>query len=235
MPLRPTLLVLLASPLLADSRAVELGPNSWLARHRALLDRARSLQQPIVANSDQTEPVTWPRLLRELRETQEARLVVPASALSLLLATTELISPRLRGQCFDAVLQPGASFALIRPQLRTLAVLALAGWALSIASSILFARARWTSAMAARVRLMASVLEQEPEFFDAQPPGEVSSAATFQPPRLFRRRAAGAYSNPSPLSSTRGYSPSRSVSRRSPTEAPRRRSARCSRLAAPLL
>ena len=49
---------------------------------------------------------SWQRLLSELRETQQARLVVPASALSLVLCASELLAPRLRGRAFDAVRMP---------------------------------------------------------------------------------------------------------------------------------
>ena len=69
-------------------------------------------------------------------------------------------------------------------QLRALALLALFGWALNIASSILFARARWGAAMSARVRLFDSLLAQEPAFFDPQTPGELSSRLLTEPERL---------------------------------------------------
>lgn len=110
--------------------------------------------------------------------------VVPASALSLGLTATELLAPRLRGQCFDVALLPGASLSAMAPKLRALALLALAGWLLNIISSILFARARWSSAMANRVRLMNSLLAQEPAFYDSQPPGELSSRLLTEPERL---------------------------------------------------
>ena len=48
----------------------------------------------------------------------QARLVVPASALSLVLCASELLAPRLRGRAFDAVLAPGASLAVLQPHLR---------------------------------------------------------------------------------------------------------------------
>jgi ABC-type multidrug transport system fused ATPase/permease subunit len=101
--------------------------------------------------------------------------------LSLLLSGTELLAPRLRGKCFDAVLVPGASFTVVKPQLYALAALAVLEWAIHIVSSILFARAKWTAAMAARVRLMGAVLEQEPAFYDGQVWPE--SHANIAPPR----------------------------------------------------
>ena len=185
----PRLLALV--PLLAESHAGCDRGAGWLAQQRIMLERARSLQPTPVATKDRGTAakndgavVPWPRLLRELRTAQQLRLVLPASSLSLALTATELLAPKLRGACFDAVLQPGATFTLIRPKLTLLALLALIAWLLNISSSILFAQARWTTAMAARVRLMASVLEQEPAFFDAQPPGELNSRLLSEPERL---------------------------------------------------
>jgi ATP-binding cassette subfamily B protein len=182
----PRLLALV--PLMAESHAIEFHGAGWLAQQRIMLERARSLQPTPVATSSTAAKndgvVPWPRLLRELRTAQQLSLVLPASSLSLALTATELLAPKLRGACFDAVLQPGATFELIRPKLTLLALLALIAWLLNISSSILFAQARWTTAMAARVRLMASVLEQEPAFFDAQPPGELNSRLLSEPERL---------------------------------------------------
>ena len=184
------LLVVASAPFLvcvADSHVLPAsnhGPWRWLRQHNDIMERARALQQPGNAAAPKVEPVSWPRLMQELRVTQKLSLVVPASALSLLLTATDLIAPRLRGKLFDAVLLPGASMAQLWPRLRVLALLALAGWLASIVSSILFARARWTAAMAARVRLMDAVLEQEPAFFDVQQPGELNSRLLSEPERL---------------------------------------------------
>ena len=104
-------------------------PRRWghlvrerLTEHSALLERARQLQvEEESAEEEATDGgagPSWRRLLLELRETQQARLVVPASALSLVLCASELLAPRLRGRAFDAVLAPGASLAVLQPHLR---------------------------------------------------------------------------------------------------------------------
>jgi hypothetical protein len=110
----PRLLALV--PLMAESHAIEFHGAGWLAQQRILLERARSLQPTPVATKDRGTAanndgvVPWPRLLRELRTAQQLSLVLPASSLSLALTATELLAPKLRGACFDAVLQPGATF-----------------------------------------------------------------------------------------------------------------------------
>ena len=85
---------------------------------------------------------------------------------------------------FDAALAPSASLGALLPLLKRLAALALAQWALEITVGFLFARARWRQECAARVRLMAAVLRQEPAFFDAQAPGELASRLLSEPQRL---------------------------------------------------
>ena len=192
-------LVLTCHALAADTASLPTaptGPRAWLRQHRGLLEQAAKLQQqqpagaaeqqqPAGAAEQQSQPlVTWRRLWQELMDTQQFKYVAPASALSLGLTASELIAPRLRGQLFDAALLPGATLAAMVPNLQTLALLALAGWVLNILSSILFARARWSSAMANRVRLMDSLLAQEPAFFDGQAPGELSSRLLTEPERL---------------------------------------------------
>lgn len=182
---------------LALTHALALPGKPWLssrfAAHRELLESARQLQRErsaaggLEAPSDAEPPaaaVEWPRLWRELRATQQARSVVPASLLSLLLTASELLAPRLRGQLFDQALVPGATLAAMAPRLRLLALLALLGWLLNIAASTLFASARWSASMAGRVRLMDAVLSQEPQFFDGQQPGELNSRLLSEPERL---------------------------------------------------
>ena len=88
------------------------------------------------------------------------------------------------GRLFDAALAPTASLGALLPLLKRLAALALAQWALEITVGFLFARARWRQECAARVRLMAAVLRQEPAFFDAQAPGELASRLLSEPQRL---------------------------------------------------
>lgn len=134
--------------------------------------------------TDISPPPTWSRLFHELRQTQQLAWSAPASVLSLGLAASELLVPRLRGKLFDAAIQPTASFPAMWPTLRVLALLAVLGWALNIASSILFARARWGAAMSGRERLFTSLLDQEPAFFDRQTPGELSSRLLTEPERL---------------------------------------------------
>ena len=119
--------------------------------------------------------VTWSDS-RELQETQQFKYVAPASVLSLGLTASELIAPRLRDSFSVLCWSLSAAFSLIC-RLWALALLALAGWCLNIVSSILFARARWSSAMANRVRLMGSLLAPEPAFFGDQAPGELVAAA----------------------------------------------------------
>ncbi len=195
----PTLLLLAT---LICGRAVCDGlalpqPSRWLGslrerlnEHSALLDRARRLEAEQQAGAaEPTEGagqpgVTWKRLLSELRETQQARLVVPASALSLVLCSSELVAPRLRGRVFDAVIAPGASLSVLMPHLRALALLALGGWLANIVAAVLFASARWNASMAGRVKLMDAVLAQEPGFFDDQPPGELAARLLSEPERL---------------------------------------------------
>ena len=192
--------LLACAALLAESHALPPlrpfdGVRSWYHSHRALLQTARQLQSTGSSTGgeggDTPTPagtaapvVSWQRLWRELSATQQARYVAPASALSLLLTASELIAPRVRGELFDMVVVPGATMAAMWPRLRLLALLALLGWALEISSAILFARARWEAAMAARVRLMDAVLRQEPGFFDAAVPGELSSRLLSEPERL---------------------------------------------------
>ena len=178
------MLLVFATGLAADTGL--RGPRNWL-KIGPLLDRARSLQEQggDHANADgDIQPVTWKRLWRELRTTQELSYVAPASILSLGLTASELLVPRLRGQCFDAVLLPDATLAALLPKLRILALLAFTGWFLNILSSILFARARWSAAMNNRVRLMGSLLRQEPAFYDRQAPGELASRLLTEPERL---------------------------------------------------
>ena len=183
---RLLLLVLLVGPVLCDGLAL-LRPGRLLRDHAALLDRARSLDG---ADGDSGGGdsggggVTWRRLWHEVRETQQARLVVPASVLSLCLCASELAAPRVRGQVFDAVLEPGARLGTLSPHLRALALLALGGWLANIVSSVLFASARWQASMTGRVKLMDAVLAQEPGFFDGQPPGELASRLITEPDRL---------------------------------------------------
>ena len=138
------------------------------------------------AAPDAPARVSWPRLLEELRSAARPASVVPASVLSLVLTASSLLAPRLRGQCFDAVLLPGVTMAALWPRLRVLAALALASWLLNIASATLFAKARWDSTMSARVRLMDAVLRQECAFFDATPPSELASRLITEPERLER-------------------------------------------------
>ena len=170
-------------------------PRRWshlvrdrFTEHSAMLERARQLQAEEVSAEEASAAggggPSWHRLLSELRETQQARLVVPASALSLVLCASELLAPRLRGRAFDAVLAPGASLAVLQPHLRGLALLALGGWLANIVAAVLFASARWSASMAGRVKLMDAVLAQEPGFFDAQPPGELASRLLSEPERL---------------------------------------------------
>jgi ABC-type multidrug transport system fused ATPase/permease subunit len=128
--------------------------------------------------------VTWTNLWGELRRSQQLDCVVPACALSLLLSASELVSPLIRGQLFDAVLQPGTTFGMLWPRLRLLAAVALFGWITSIAVGVLFARARWQFCMSTRVRLMDAMLRQEPAFYDAQAPGELASRLNTEPERL---------------------------------------------------
>jgi ATP-binding cassette subfamily B protein len=187
---------------LADTLAIP-SPLKAIRQHYALLEEAKALQrQPLdpmagvdAAECTRTEPkssveaqppppVTWQRLWRELRTTQQVGLVVPASALSLVLTASELAVPRLRGQLFDAALLPGATLRAMVPRLTTLALLALSSWVIHIVSATLFARARWSAAMAGRVRLMDALLSQEPSFFDAQKPGELNSRLLSEPERL---------------------------------------------------
>ena len=177
------LLISRASALtLRPSNLVNLNLSSVWTSHSELIQRARSL------SADREEPaavcVSWRRLWRELRTTQQLSYVGPASACSLLLTASGLLEPRLRGQLFDAVLQPGATAAILWPRLRVLALLAFFGWALQIASATLFAAARWSSELSARVRLMRSVLAQEPAFFDAQPSAELAARLISEPERL---------------------------------------------------
>ena len=108
---------------------------------------------------------------------------MPASALSLALAARRARKadggwPFVRRGA-RAVGELGA----LLPLLKRLAALALAQWALEITVGFLFARARWRRG-AARVRLMAAVLRQEPAFFDAQAPGELASRLLSEPQRL---------------------------------------------------
>ena len=162
-----------------------------LRQHAALIEEAKALQrkqQTAPATNDVTD-VTWARLWLELKQTQQASFVVPASILSLGLSVCDLVVPRIRGQLFDLVLAHGnggasAAMALMWPRLRLLTLLALLGWALNISSAILFARARWSAAMANRVRLMDSLLAQEPAWYDQQPAGELSSRLLTEPERL---------------------------------------------------
>ena len=155
---------------------------AWRSRHAALLREAKGA----VTESGPAEPqpaVPWPRLWQELRATSDVA-VVPASALSLALAAAELAKPTVVGRLFDAALAPSASLGALLPLLKRLAALALAQWALEITVGFLFARARWRQECAARVRLMAAVLRQEPAFFDAQAPGELASRLLSEPQRL---------------------------------------------------
>ena len=177
-------LLLLAGPALCDGLALPR-PGQLLRDHAALLDRARSLSAEASAEGAGGEgSVSWQRLWHEVHETQQARLVVPASALSLCLCASELAAPRVRGRVFDAVLEPGARLGTLAPHLRTLALLALGGWLANIISSVLFASARWQASMTGRVKLMDAVLAQEPGFFDRQPPGELASRLITEPERL---------------------------------------------------
>lgn len=182
------LVALLAALAVADSHALPPagGWRSWLQQHRQLIARAKSLQPPSEQTvcADESQPVSWARLWQELRATQQLKLVLPASCLSVVLTTSELISPRLRGQLFDAVLAPGATLSILWPKLRWLAAIAVLQWALHIVSSILFAQARWTTAMATRTRLMEALLAQEPAFFDGMQPGELNSRLLSEPDRL---------------------------------------------------
>lgn len=131
-----------------------------------------------------TASVSWARLLRELRQTARLGFVLPASCISLLLSAFELLAPRIRGELFDAVLVPGATLAAAAPRLRLLALLALGSWLGQIISATLFASARWSSCMGARLRLMEAVLAQEAGFFDEQQPGELASRLLTEPDRL---------------------------------------------------
>jgi hypothetical protein len=198
-----TIFLLLAAPCGVIASPADLPPISFVAerwrQHKKLMRRARALSAP---GSDEMKApaasklgigapvaapppgVTWATLWGELRKSQQLDCVVPACALSLLLSASELVSPLIRGQIFDAVLQPGTTFASLWPRLRLLAAVALFGWITSIAVGVLFARARWQSSMSTRVRLMDAVLRQEPAFYDAQAPGELASRLNSEPERL---------------------------------------------------
>lgn len=181
------LLILFSQCSIAETASLPslASPRRWLRAHQQLLADARALQHSSADDAtDIAPPPTWNRLFRELRQTQQLAWSAPASALSLGLAASELLVPRLRGKLFDAAIQPGASFPAMWPALRVLALLAVVGWALNIASSILFARARWGAAMSGRERLFTSLLDQEPAFFDRQTPGELSSRLLTEPERL---------------------------------------------------
>ena len=185
---RSTCLALVCLLLTCSSAHALPGPGRglkrWLREHRELLVQAQGVSSASSLAPNAVEPVSWSRLWRELRQTQRLQLIVPATGLSLLLTGTELVVPRLRGELFDAVLLPGATLSALWPKLRQLALLALSAWMLSIVSSVLFAQARWTAAMATRVRLMDAVLEQEPAYYDEQQPGELSSRLLSEPDRL---------------------------------------------------
>ena len=182
-------LVLLALFSFSSAESHALPAVEWIKQQRLLLQKAKTLQQAQSPTKTSTvdrdgSAVTWRRLWTELQTTQQAQYIIPASALSLGITASELLAPRLCGQLLDAVMAPGATFALMKPRLRALALLAVAAWACHIVSSILFARARWTVAMTGRVRLMDALLKQEPAFFEAQLPGELSSRLVSEPERL---------------------------------------------------
>lgn len=205
-----TILLILAAPCCALASPADLPPIHFVAKrwrqHKELMRRARALSSPMPSSEPSstsfmeastasklghgalfTAPqpgVTWATLWGELHRSQQRDCVIPACALSLLLSASELVAPLIRGQLFDAVLQPGTTFRVLWPRLRLLAAVALFGWITSIAVGVLFARARWQSSMSTRVRLMDAMLRQEPAFYDAQAPGELASRLNSEPERL---------------------------------------------------
>ncbi len=138
---------------------------------------------PAKLSTHNLAPVPWSELLREIRKAQQPTRALPASALSLLLTTTELLAPKLRGECFDAVIN-GVALRSLSRKIRLVGLLVLTRWVLHILTGTLFAAARWKSTQTGRIRLMEAIQKQEAAFFDATPPTSLASRLITEPDRL---------------------------------------------------
>lgn len=163
--------------------------RDYLQNHDALLAKARALQTKGKAPPKPTEPpkplpVSRERLLRELREAADWQLILPATALSMVLQLTAFAEPWnqyvtsssgccsslfsycCRGRLFDAIVaitqhNPSVTPWDIGKILLAIVCVSAAVWAGNIGSAYLFSSARWKLSLNKRTQLFSQILAQD--------------------------------------------------------------------------
>jgi hypothetical protein len=110
--------------------------------------------------------VSRERLLRELREAADWQLILPATALSMVLQLTAFAEPWNQGRLFDAIVaitqhNPSVTPWDIGKILLAIVCVSAAVWAGNIGSAYLFSSARWKLSLNKRTQLFSQILAQD--------------------------------------------------------------------------
>jgi ABC-type multidrug transport system fused ATPase/permease subunit len=125
------------------------------------------------ADGTKQQPVRYERILREIWELMDLKLVLPATVLSASVAYVHLLDPKRSGRVWDVVAQPGATLELVWPVVQAKVVFSLVGYVLTMISWAIFSHARWNMNEKVRQKLVKVVLTRDMELYDRAKAGEL--------------------------------------------------------------